>query len=195
VVRRCQLSRRGALKAKEKIMRLPSLLLMLAFVLVSTSTFAAPVTIDLRPSAANPTSPRMGDNLTFHSVIRNGGATPVDGVIAWISLIQTDQGKEQPVDLEDWSAHKAVTAASLPPGHSIETDWPMRLIQAGTYRVVISAMTQGESGLAASPSVEFSVRQKAVVESQRILPVALGIPLLIGGLLVWRHTRRGHSVA
>ncbi len=73
-------------------------------------------------------------------------ATPVDGLIAWISLVQIDKGKEQPVDLEDWSAHKAVTAASLAPGQSLETDWPMRLIQAGTYRVVVSAVSRERRG-------------------------------------------------
>ena len=55
----------------------------------------------------------------------------LDGVIAWISLVQTDRGKEQPVDLEDWSAHKAAVAAGLVPGETIHTDWPMRLIQSG----------------------------------------------------------------
>ena len=104
--------------------------------------------------------------------------------------MQIDQGHEQPVDLEDWSAHKAVTAASLPPGKTIETDWPMRLIQAGTYRVVISVVTRDGTALTASPFIDFGVRQKPVVESQRVLPVAFGIPLLLGALLVWRQVGR-----
>jgi hypothetical protein len=43
--------------------------------------------------------------------------------------------------------------------------------------------------LAASPFVDFTVRQKPVVESRRVLPVALGLPLLLGIGMLW--TRRG----
>jgi hypothetical protein len=91
-------------------------------------------------------------------------------------------GKEQPVDLEDWSAHETVTAASLAPGENLETDWPIRLIQSGTYRVVVS-VTRDSVGLTASPFADFTVCQKPVVESQRVLPVVFGIPLVLGGLL------------
>jgi ABC-2 type transport system ATP-binding protein len=41
----------------------------------------------------------------------------------------------------------------------------------------------------AEPFVDFSVRRKPIVESQRVLPVAFGLPLLIGGAMVWRRNR------
>jgi hypothetical protein len=172
------------------MMKLSAVLLALGVMIASGTAWAGPLSIDLRPGTDNPMSPQMGDTLSFHSVIRNDAGTPVDGLIAWISLVQIDKGKEQPVDLEDWSAHKAVTAASLAPGQIVETDWPMRLIQAGTYRVVISAVSRDASGLAASPFVDFTVRQKPVVESRRVMPVAFGVPLLIGVGMLWRRPRR-----
>jgi hypothetical protein len=150
---------------------------------------AAPLAIELSPSSANPNSPRMGDRLNFQSIIRNDGKTPVEGVIAWISLVQIDKGKEQPVDLEDWSAHKAVTIPTLAPGEAIRTDWPMRLIQAGMYRVVISAVSRDGPGLTASPFADFAVRQKPVVESARVVPIAFGLPGLLALLLFWRWRR------
>jgi len=171
-------------------MKLSALLLALGVMISSGAASAGTLSIDLEPAAGNPASPQMGDTLSFHTVIRNDAGTPVDGLIAWISLVEIDKGKEQPVDLEDWSAHKAVTAASLAPGQSVETDWPMRLIQAGTYRVVISAVSRDASGLAASPFVDFTVRQKPVVESRRVMPVAFGVPLLIGVGMLWRRPRR-----
>jgi hypothetical protein len=173
------------------MMKVATLLLAMGLAFAASAASAGTLSIDLEPAAGNPASPQMGDTLSFHTVIRNDAATPVDGLIAWISLVQIDKGKEQPVDLEDWSAHKAVTAASLAPGQSVETDWPMRLIQSGTYRVVISAVSRDAFGLAASPFVDFTVRQKPVVESQRVLPVALGLPLLIGIGMLWRRERRG----
>lgn len=174
---------------KEGRLRPVAVLLAFGLAVTGPSAFAATVSVDLQSSGTNQTSPQMGDNLTFHSTIRNDGASTANGVIAWISLVQIDQGNEQPVDLEDWNAHKAVSAARLGPGQTIETDWPMRLIQAGTYRVVISVVTRDGAGLAASPFIDFSIREKAVVESARVLPVALGVPLLLGGLLAWRQTR------
>jgi hypothetical protein len=161
--------------------------------LLAPAAMAAPLSISLEPAAGNPASPRMGDNLGFHTVIRNDGATAVDGLIAWISLVQVDPGNEQPVDLEDWSAHKAVTASSLKPGGRLEVDWPMRLIQAGHYRVAVSAASRTGTELITSPIADIRVRQKPVVESNRVMPVAFGIPFLIGALLLWRHRRQNRG--
>jgi len=151
------------------------------------SAQAGDVSVSLEPAPGNPSAPRMGDRLHFHSVIQNQGQQAVDGLIAWISLVQIDKGREQPMDLEDWSAHKAVTSASLAPGAKLDTDWPMRLIQAGHYRVVISAVSRNGVGLSASPFVDFEVLPKPVVESRRVLPVAFGVPLLVIGAMLWRR--------
>lgn len=148
--------------------------------------------VDLAPAPANPASPQMGDRLSYRTSIRNVGKAPVEGIVAWLALVQVDRGKEQPVDLEDWSAHKAVTIASLAPGQAVQTDWPMRLIAAGHYRVVVSAAASGGGPLAPSPCVDLAVRAKPVVESSRVLPVALGVPaLLLAGLLLRRRQGQG----
>ncbi|MHB1217667.1 MAG: hypothetical protein ACYC1L_05655 [Alphaproteobacteria bacterium] len=170
-------------------MRLVAMLFAMGILFSMNAASAENLSIELQPDAENSASPQMGDHLSFHTVIRNDGSKPIDGLIAWISLVQIDKGKEQPVDLEDWSAHKAVTAASLAPSQTLETDWPVRLIQAGNYRVVVSAVGRTSVGLVASPFADFSVRQKPVVESQRVLPVAFGIPLLIAGAMLWRRRR------
>jgi len=97
------------------------------------------------------------------------------------------------MDLEDWSAHKAVAGASLAPGAALSTDWPMHLIQSGDYRVMISAIDCNEHRVYTSPTLQFHVARKPVVESGRILPKAFGLPLLIGGVMAyrgWRQRRR-----
>ena len=152
---------------------------------------AAAVTIEVAPAAANPVAPRMGDHLSFHSTLRNDGAEPVGGLILWLTLLKTDRGDEQPMDLEDWSAQKAVTAATLAPGATVEADWPLRLIQSGRYRLAISAVPAGADHAVASRFVDIAVRQKPTVESGRILPVALGIPALLGLALIRAMRRRG----
>jgi hypothetical protein len=162
----------------------------LAFTAAAAS--AGTLSVDLRPATDNPAAPQMGDRLLFRSVLRNQGSAPVNGAIVWISLIRIDLGNEQPVDLEDWSAQKAVTAPSLPVGGTIRAEWPMRLIQAGTYRLMVAAGSRDGGTMAFGPFAEFTVREKAVVESGRVLPVALGFPLLIAGAMLWRW-RQGRA--
>jgi hypothetical protein len=150
----------------------------------------APVALDLHPDGKNPVSPVMGDHQKFWSTITNTGSSPIEGLVAWISLVEIDPGQEQPVDLEDWSAHKAVTGASLAPGQSLRTDWPMRLIKAGDYRVVVSVTDRGGRQVYTSPTVQFHVRQKPMLQAGRVISVAAAIPLLIIGLMAFNKTRQ-----
>ena len=168
---------------------LMSFLLSLLFISVSGAA-QVPVSLDLKPDAQNPAHPVMGDNLKFRSTITNTGTMPLEGLVAWISLVEIDPGHEQPVDLEDWSAHKAVTGAALQPGESLRTDWPMRLIKGGDYRVVISMTDRNGRQVSTSPTVQFHVLQKPVIQAGRVLPVATVIPLLFIGLMIFHKTRR-----
>jgi hypothetical protein len=149
--------------------------------------------IAVKPGAGNAASPpslHMGDRLTFESAVTNTATKPAQGVVAWMSLVEMTPGQEQPVDLEDWSAHKAETRAVLAPGESIKVAWPMRLIKAGDYRIVISATERNAGNVVTSPALDFHVLPKPVIESSRVLPVAFGVPLLLGSLWVWQVRRR-----
>jgi hypothetical protein len=150
-------------------------------------TTAQSLSLTLSQDKTNPSNPTMGNELSFHSVITNMGDTPIEGLVAWISLVEVTPGHEQPMDLEDWSALKAVTGAKLAPGGSLETDWPMRLIQDGDYRVVISVTARNQRTVNTSPTVEFHVTRKPMVQEGRILPVALGVPLLLIAWIAFRY--------
>lgn len=163
--------------------------LSLSLLGIGNAWAADSLNVSLVPDQANSSSPQMGDWLKFHSVLTNPGTQASHGIVAWISLVQVDPGQEQPVDLEDWSAHKAVTQAVLQPGQQVKVEWPMRLIQAGAYRVVISAVDRETGHVMTSPFVDFQVRRKPVVESGRILPVAFGVPALLLGVMAWRVYR------
>jgi hypothetical protein len=126
----------------------------------------------------------------FKTLLQNDGSEPIAGLVAWISLIKVSPGEEQPMDLEDWSAHKAVAGAALESGGSLITDWPLRLIQSGDYRVVVSATDRAEQRVYTSRTLQFHIARKPVVDSARILPVAFGVPLLIGALMGYNDLRR-----
>lgn len=149
-----------------------------------------PISLNLSPDVNNPSSPIMGNHLRFISDITNMDNKTIEGVVAWLSLVEVDPGNEQPVDLEDWSAHKAVTGARLEPGKPLKTDWSMRLIKGGDYRIVISVTTRNSRNVFTSPVIQFHVRQKPVLKSSRVLPIAVGIPLLIGFLIGFTKYRQ-----
>lgn len=169
------------------LLSIPMVMGLLASVAVAARP---PLALDLRPDGKNPSSPVMGDHLRFWSTITNTGANPVEGLVAWIGLVEIDPGNEQPMDLEDWSAHKAITGAALKPGQSLRTDWPMRLIKGGEYRVVVSVTARDSRKVFTSPTIQFHVRQKPVLQANRVLPTAAGIPLLIVGLMVFNKARQ-----
>lgn len=54
----------------------------------------------------------------------------------------------------------------------------------------LSATERNAGRIITSPVADFHVQEKPVIESGRVLPVAFGVPLLLGGLLVWRIRRR-----
>jgi hypothetical protein len=142
------------------------------------------VTLDLGPDAGFPASPMMGDQVRFRSAITNNGKDPVQGLVAWISLVEIDRGNEQPMDLEDWSAHKAVAGATLEPGRTLRTDWPMRLIKSGDYRVIVSVTDRGGNRVYTSPTVQFHVRPKPMLKAGRVVAVAAGVPVFLLALLL-----------
>lgn len=167
-------------------MKLPLFLLAMLVFFSGPAAAAEPIEIAIERGAGNWTSLKMGDRIDFKSLIGNTSSTPVEGLVAWITLVELTPGREQSMDLEDWSAQRALTRARLEPGESIESRWSMRLIQAGDFRVVLSAVARKTDPIVNSPFLDFHVRQKPVVESRRILPVAFGVPLLIIGLAVWQ---------
>ncbi|MDJ0390297.1 hypothetical protein QMO56_19480 [Roseomonas sp. E05] len=149
---------------------------------------SAPLKVGLAPDPANPAAPRMGDRMSFHTTLRNPASAPVGGVMAWLTILRVDAGHEEAIDLEDWSANKALTIPAMAPGGEARSDWTLRLISPGTYRVLVSAATRAAPVPAVGASETFAVAPKPVVESRRVLPVALGLPLALGGLLALRLT-------
>ena len=83
------------------------------------------------------------------------------------------------MDLEDWSAQKAVRLDHLNPGATDYRHWGMRLIQARKYGVALTVVDPRENRPIVSDLVPFEVQCKVTLAAGRVLPVALGEPLLI----------------
>jgi hypothetical protein len=174
---------------KGDIMKLiKCLLFTLAFMLIASLLFANSNSIIINFQMVKTTKTKliMGDKISFKSSITNLDNHPIKGLVGWISLIDITKGDEQPMDLEDWSAHKAISKQILKPGETIETKWPMRLIKSGDYRVFVSITSRDTNEVITSSSIDFHVYQKPVISSKKVLFVALFIPFILLIVFVYR---------
>jgi len=125
----------------------------------------------------------MGESPVFVGRVANRGETSVKGLIVYPSLVSLKPGKEQPVDLEDWSARPAVRIDLLSPGELNTQQWPLRLIESGKFAMALTVIAPTEAQPAVSVLVPFEVQPKRLLAGKRVLPVAIGVPSLL--LLVW----------
>lgn len=153
---------------------------------LSFSLFPAPASASQQVEVAleRPTGTlKMGDTPSLIGTITNTGQQPLEGLVVYLSLVSLKPGNEHPVDLEDWSAQKAVRIARLAPGKSSTQRWGMRLIQAGKYGIALTVVDPREKRPVVSDLVPFEVNPKPTLASNRILPVTIGEPVLLLTLL------------
>lgn len=169
--------------------RICNVLLFLA-ILVGTSIFSAfpalaSASASLGVVLERPVGTmKMGDTPSFIGTITNNGQQPLEGSVVYLSLLSLKPGNEHPVDLEDWSAQKAVRIDRLSPGKSITQTWGMRLIQAGKFGVALTVVDPQKTKPTVSDLVPFEINPKPMVASERIFPLAIGEPFLLLTLLV-----------
>lgn len=165
-------------------------------VLVAAGVCSAAAEPSLQVSIRGPAHPlRMGDTPSFKGCVTNVGKGEIRGLVVYLSLVSLEAGHEQPLDLEDWSAQKAVRIDVLQPGQSNTQDWPMRLIQAGRFGVALTVVDPREKQPVISDLLGFDVQSKPTLSSGRIVPVAVGVPALLLVLygLRWAYVRMRRS--
>jgi len=143
---------------------------------VSANSTPAHIQVILYPLK---TTLKMGDVPAFEGEVTNTGKETLEGLVVYLSLVSLEKGNEHPVDLEDWSAQKAVLIERLLPGEVNRQQWPMRLISSGRFALALTVVEAGTTKPVISDLVEFNVLPKKLISSSRILPVAIGEPLLI----------------
>ena len=152
---------------------------------------ATQVAVTLEPPVG---TMKMGETPSFNGTVTNIGKVPLEGIVVYLSLVSLKPGEEEPVDLEDWSAQKAIRIDRLLPGETRKHPWSMRLIQAGKFGLALTVVDPKEQKLIVSPLVSFDIQPKRLLESKRIMPVAIGEPSLLliflGIVSVVRYRKR-----
>lgn len=118
-----------------------------------------------------------GQFVAVRAVIKNLGTNAIGGV-AYISIVDTNSS--QPIDLEDWSAQKGFYVPSIPTGQSLQLEWSVRLVKAGSYTVTVIFDTEGNlSPPVSSPRISLQVLPKINLNPNNVLPVAFGVPIAL----------------
>ena len=163
--------------------------LLLTALLILTAAPAQAAGIDVRLD--KPTAPlTMGDTPVFQGTVHNGGSSVKDGLVVFLTIVNLESGNEHPLGLEDWSANPAVRIDHLAAGQTNTTQWTMRLVQGGNYAAALTVIDPTSGHPISSDLVPFTVATKPTLQSSRILPIAIGEPLVLLGLvavvLLWR---------
>jgi len=122
---------------------------------------------------------KMGNNVKFTGIVKNLGQRKLERLVVYLSFVSLEPGNEHPMDLEDWSAQKAVRIDSLLPGQPDKQSWGMRLIQAGKYGLVLTVINPTQKKPTISDLMPFTVNPKKNLSLKRILPVAVIEPTVL----------------
>jgi hypothetical protein len=135
-------------------------------------------------------STAIGKKFTFDSTISNHGSLAASGLIAHLNVLSLRNGVY--VDPEDWSSHRTRYLAPIPPGGSVTITWKMQAVNSGSFGVYVAVLPQ--SGVprppTTGPTLHVSIVHRQTLNSGGILPLALGIPGLLGLLAVGLRIRR-----
>jgi hypothetical protein len=135
-------------------------------------------------------STALGRKIVFRSTIANHGTTPIRGLIAHLNVLSLRNGVY--IDPEDWSSHRTRYLAPIPVGGSVTLTWKLQAVNAGSIGVYVAVLRR--SGAArppiTGPTLHVSIAQRKTLNARGVLPLALGIPALLGALALANRARR-----
>jgi hypothetical protein len=133
-----------------------------------------------------------GDFVNVRGTITNTGDQPISSITTYLSLVDTEN--RLPVDLEDWSVERGLFIGTIGPGQVFPLNWRIHFVKPGQYNLVIIASRADSSVPEVSSQTTFFVMPKQNLNPGQVLPVALGMPVLVGGMLLLANYRRHRQV-
>jgi hypothetical protein len=162
----------------------------LAFALVvATGAQAAlpPVSVEVEPTAI---TVDLGQTFSVRSTVRNeSSSAPTGPLVAHLNILSLRPGTY--VDPEDWSTTRTRYLLPIPAGGSTTLDWSVTAVHSGAIGVYLAVMAADGAGRPATgPTVRADVTARETIDSGGIVPLALGVPAIIGVLALAIMARR-----
>jgi hypothetical protein len=133
---------------------------------------------------------RLGERFTFTSTVTNRSTSASQPLIAHLNVLSLRDGTY--VDPEDWSPQRTWYLGALQPGASRTIRWSVQAVNSGSFATYVAIVDQQAPTTApvTGPAVELRVAGRRTINSDGILPLALGVPILIGLLTAGARLRR-----
>lgn len=170
----------------------PVALLIVMVALASPAPAAEPprlsVTVDRTTIATE-----LGRKVVFHSTVTNKGLASASGLVAHLNILSLRPGTY--VDPEDWSSQRTHYLHPLGPGESATITWHIHAVNDGSLGMYVAVVPEDAAGVppATGPTVELLVKERKTLNAGGILPLALGIPLVLGLLSLGVRLSRGRA--
>jgi hypothetical protein len=134
-------------------------------------------------------STKLGHTFAFHSTIANHGSAPASGLIAHLNVLSLRAGVY--VDPEDWSSHRTRYLAPIPPGGSTTLSWRIKAVNAGSIGVYVAVLPGDGTPVrpTTGPTLRVMIADRRTLNSGGIVPLALGLPALIGLVMLMARLR------
>jgi hypothetical protein len=161
--------------------------LIVVFLLAAAATATAATTpVDVSISRTQ-VSTRLGESFGFSSEVRNTGTTVQSGLVAHLNVVGLSNGIY--VDPEDWSEERTKFTGPLAPGESTRLAWKVKAVTGGRVAIYVVVLPQ-RSHPAVSPAMDVRITDTKDLNSGGVLPLALGVPALLGAATLTVRRRR-----
>jgi hypothetical protein len=152
----------------------------------SITVTVEPTTIDLA----------LGESRGVSVTVTN--ASDLASVPLVVHLDITNPDSTSSVDPEDWTSELTQPVGVVGAGSSVTVGWNLQPISPGTFTAFVVALPRDGSDVVASDVVRIQVADRRSLDPGGILPVAIGAPAVVGGLLlvqirIARRSRRGDA--
>jgi hypothetical protein len=133
---------------------------------------------------------QIGHSVVFSTTITNDATTATAPLIAHLNVLSLRSGVE--VDPEDWSTHRTRYIGAIPAAGSRTIRWPVHAVNTGKIALYVAVLPQSGRNRppAIGPTVQLVVAKRDTLNSGGILPLALGIPALLGLMAGGTHLAR-----
>ncbi len=128
---------------------------------------------------------KTGDHAVVTATVTHTATQPLSGATLLLGLVDLTPGQTAPLGLETWTTDpESVALPPLAPGASAAATWRLVMIQPGLLGVYASAMAGANGPVDSGMVTLLPLWEHQTLNPVDVLPVALGEPLLLIGLLV-----------